>query len=148
MERFGVGRGYFQTVRRSQKTAEGTDWSRETGDIRWSEAGAALLEAQLGVVSQPPPLDDPPPIKNGATLLLVANPRLSQERLVACVVPGDDPLNRKNWRLVRVRSSRLFLPKMEILAEPLDDSAMWRFLGRPGTPAGAPVRYPRGRGRW
>jgi hypothetical protein len=106
------------------------------------------MAASLGVPNGEKAPDDLPQKKTAPTPLIVAQARLSNTRLIACVPPGEDLTNRELWRLVRVRDAGRFVRGMEILAEPIEDSAMWRFLGRKDQPEGSPVRYPRGKGRW
>jgi hypothetical protein len=146
-ERFGVSRAYLRNIR-GRKSALDHRWRLQNGAVRWSEAAVEALAASLGVENGAVASDDPPAIKTRAVPLIVAQARLSNTRLLACVAAGEDPLDRERWRLVRVRDSARFVRGMEILAETIENSAMWRFLGRPDQPDGTPVRYPRGKGKW
>jgi hypothetical protein len=146
--RFGLPRAYFRDQRKAQPEARGQKWTVKNGVVMWSAAAVEALAASLGVENGAGVSNDLPAIKTAPTPLIVAQARLSNTRLIACAAAGDDLTNRERWRLVRVRDAGRFVRGMEILAEPIEDSAMWRFLGQPGQPEGSPVRYPRGKGRW
>ena len=137
--------------KRAEFTAD-VDWTKERKGVVWTAEAARRLVTSFAPPEPPaPPQAEPAPEKKARrAVLTVANPSLPNDTLIAAVEPGEDPRDRCRWKLVRIRPglARRFTAAMQILAQEVPGLRAWRFLGPPDAPEGAPVRYPRFRGRW
>lgn len=150
-KRLGVPRHVLKKKR--AEFTEGVDWQTISGAVVWSQEAAERMIASFAPpdAPQPPPPDAPQPAPEKTPrrlVLTVAFMPLPNRTLVAAVEAGADARDRSRWILIKVRDNRRFLPGMPLLAEEVPGVKLWRFLGPPDAAPGAPVRYPRFRGKW
>jgi len=146
--------GLSRSAMREKRAAlvRGVDWetSGPSGAVLWSGAVAEKARAEVGgPASEENPASKAEQAAPGPVLLTVAHGPYANTRFIDCFGKGGSATDRTTWVRVAVKSSAHFLPRMELLAEPVAGSATWRFLGSPkGQPGHGRISYPRARGKW
>jgi hypothetical protein len=146
----GTSRSVLREFRKT--LVEGIDFQTSPTGINWSHPGHFKLIEFLKI--EKPPIPEPEPVVQPAptmlTLSVVTN-RLKNPALLPCVIPGESPLDRSLWKIVRIRPEHIlkFKPGTLITAEPIPTTSGWRYMGGgPNQKPGARPIYPRAFGRW
>ena len=128
------------------------DWATavNTGCVLWTAAAAEKARVEVGApAADENTASEALEAAPGPVLLTVAHGPYSNTRFIDCFGKGGSAGDRTTWVRVAVKSSAHFLPRMELLAEPVAGSSTWRFLGAPeGKPGHGRISYPRARGKW